>query len=162
SLVHIRLMWTRDYPNPTPCDILKQALSKSIGEGFTKPFGEADEGVELARSISGNWFSTRFVWELLCVRDHNSTHSYLHYSDTSECLHHPSRKPDLVFDAGALNDQQFEQAGKECRFEAAKAVAPRKYGDITGDTYRKIFILCLEAKGIKFLGSEDQINRRGR
>jgi hypothetical protein len=71
----------------------------------------------------------------------------------------PSRKPDLVFDAGALNDQQFEQAGKECRFEAAKAVAPRKYGDITGDTYRKIFILCLEAKGIKFLGTEDQLKR---
>jgi hypothetical protein len=70
------------------------------------------------------------------------------------------RKPDLIFDAGSLTHKQWEQADKECKFEAAKAVAPLKYGDVTGDTYRKIYILCIEAKGVRFLGSEDQINRR--
>jgi hypothetical protein len=74
----------------------------------------------------------------------------------------PSKKPDLVFDAGSLTHKQWEQADKECKFEAAKAVAPLKYGDITGDTYRRIYILCVETKGIKFLGAEDQVDRRAR
>jgi len=74
----------------------------------------------------------------------------------------PSKKPDLIFDAGSLTHKQWEQADKECKFEAAKSVAPLNYGDVTGATYRRIYILCVETKGIKFLGAEDQINRRDR
>jgi len=71
----------------------------------------------------------------------------------------PSKKPDLIFDAGSLTHEQWEQADKECKFEAAKAVAPMKYGDVTGDTFRRIYILCAETKGIKFLGTEDKLTR---
>ncbi len=69
------------------------------------------------------------------------------------------QEPDLVFDAGSLSDKQWEQANKECRFEAAKATASSRSGDPGGDKFQKIFILCVETKGITFLGTEDKLNR---
>ncbi|WP_262027650.1 hypothetical protein [Microvirga sp. Mcv34] len=71
-----------------------------------------------------------------------------------------SKKPDLIFDAGVLTHKQWGQADKECKFEAAKAVVPLKYGDVTGENYRRIYILCAESKGIKFLGTEGELRRR--
>jgi hypothetical protein len=70
------------------------------------------------------------------------------------------QKPDLVFDAGSLSDKQWEQANKECQFEAAKATASIRPGDASGDKFRKIYILCVETKGITFLGTEDKLARR--
>ena len=69
------------------------------------------------------------------------------------------QKPDLVFDAGSLSDKQWEQANKECQFEAAKATASSRSGDPSGDKFRKIYILYVETKGITFLGTEDKLKR---
>jgi hypothetical protein len=69
------------------------------------------------------------------------------------------QKPDLVFDAGSLSDKQREQANRECQFEAAKATASIRLGDPSGDRFRKIYILCVETKGITFLGTEDKLIR---
>ena len=70
------------------------------------------------------------------------------------------QKPDLVFDAGSLSEKQWEQANKECQFEAAKATASIRPGDASGDKFRKIYILCVETKGITFLGTEDKLAGR--
>jgi hypothetical protein len=74
----------------------------------------------------------------------------------SACVH-KARKPDLVFDSGKLSEQEWELADKTCEFEAAKAVVAIKISEIRGEEYRKIYILCVESKGIKYLGTEGRV-----
>ncbi|KAB0264800.1 hypothetical protein FEZ63_21530 [Microvirga brassicacearum] len=74
----------------------------------------------------------------------------------SACVH-KARKPDLVFDSGKLSEQEWELADKTCEFEAAKAVIPIKIAEIAGEQFRRIYILCVESKGVKYLGTEDRL-----
>ena len=68
-----------------------------------------------------------------------------------------ARKPDMVFDSGKLSEQQWELVDKACQFEAEKAVAPLRIRGGAGEDFRKIYILCLESKGVKFLGTADKL-----
>ncbi|GEO17514.1 hypothetical protein MAE02_52100 [Microvirga aerophila] len=68
-----------------------------------------------------------------------------------------SKKPDLLFDSGSMTDAQWLKARKECLFEAEKAVTPIRPSPVAGERFRKIYILCVESKGIKFLGTSDEV-----
>ena len=70
--------------------------------------------------------------------------------------------PQLLFETGSLTQAERLQVDKTCEYEVAKAVAPIKIGIIATEQYRKLYILCVEARGIKFLGTEDEIKRRER
>ncbi len=67
------------------------------------------------------------------------------------------KQPNLLFDAGPMTDAQYLKADKECQFEAEKAVTPIRPSPVAGERFRKIYILCVEAKGIKFLGTSDKV-----
>jgi hypothetical protein len=67
------------------------------------------------------------------------------------------KKPDLIFDRGKFTHEQWKLSEKECRFEAAKAVIPVKPAFIANEQFNKILILCLEAKGMTFRGTEDEL-----
>jgi hypothetical protein len=67
-------------------------------------------------------------------------------------------RPNFVFSAQGLSDQQFSRAEAECNLEAEK-VAMRASNSVTaGEHWRKIHILCMEAKGAKYLGTSDQVS----
>lgn len=69
-----------------------------------------------------------------------------------------AKKPDLLFDTGTLTDAQWTQVNKECQFEAEKVIAPiRPFTPTAGEQFREIYILCVETKGVKFLGTSDKV-----
>jgi hypothetical protein len=70
-----------------------------------------------------------------------------------------AKKPDLLFDTGSLTDAQWTQVNKECQFEAEKVVAPIRPSPTAGEQFREIYILCVETKGVKFLGTSDKVRR---
>ncbi|WP_262027649.1 hypothetical protein [Microvirga sp. Mcv34] len=65
-------------------------------------------------------------------------------------------RPDFVFDAQGLSQQQYSRAGAECELEAEKAAIQAKNSITAGENWRKIFVLCMEAKGARFLGTTKQ------
>ncbi len=68
----------------------------------------------------------------------------------------PKSRPDFVFDAQDLSQQQYSRAGAECKLEAEKAAIQAKNSITAGENWRKIFVLCMEAKGARYLGTTDQ------
>jgi len=66
-------------------------------------------------------------------------------------------RPDFVFKRQSLSQQQYSRAEAECELEAEKAATQAKNSITAGENWRKIFVLCMEAKGARFLGTTDQI-----
>ncbi|MBM6592373.1 hypothetical protein [Microvirga pudoricolor] len=59
-------------------------------------------------------------------------------------------KYNLTFDVGKRSDQEWSIIDKTCHYEAVKAVAA-----VTVDsqsTYDRIYVACVEAKGIPYVG----------
>lgn len=71
----------------------------------------------------------------------------------------PKPRPDFVFDAQGLSQQQYSRAGAECKLEAEKAAVQAKNSITAGENWRRIFVLCMEAKGTRYLGTTDQFSR---
>jgi hypothetical protein len=65
-------------------------------------------------------------------------------------------RPDFVFNRQGLSQQQYSRAEAECELEAEKAAIQAKNSVTAGENWRKIFVLCMEAKGARFLGTTDQ------
>jgi hypothetical protein len=67
------------------------------------------------------------------------------------------KKQNYLFDLGSLSATQWQKIRAECRFEAAKSVATIKHAIIASEEESKIYILCVESKGVKYLGTEDSL-----
>ncbi|MCG7392565.1 hypothetical protein MHY87_06565 [Microvirga sp. ACRRW] len=73
------------------------------------------------------------------------------------CNTKPETRPNFIFNTQDLNQKQFRQAEAECDLEAEKVAMQASNGITAGERWRKIFILCMEAKGIRFVGTADQV-----
>jgi hypothetical protein len=67
-----------------------------------------------------------------------------------------TERPDFVFKRQGLSQQQYSRAEAECEFEAEKAAIQAKNSITAGENWRRVFVLCMEAKGARFLGTTDQ------
>lgn len=65
------------------------------------------------------------------------------------------KRPDFVFSSNGLTQQQYARAEAECRPEAKKAALLATNSVTAGDTWERIFTLCLQSKGAKYLGTTD-------
>ncbi|WP_457091831.1 hypothetical protein [Microvirga sp. P5_D2] len=65
--------------------------------------------------------------------------------------------PDLVFNSEDLSKKEFSRAEAECNLEAEKAAMLASNSVTAGERWRKILILCMEAKGTRFVGTADQV-----
>jgi hypothetical protein len=70
-------------------------------------------------------------------------------------------RPQLLFETGSLKQSEWKQVDKTCEYEVAKAVAPIKIGIIATEQYRKLYVLCAEARGAVFIGSTDKVKTSG-
>jgi hypothetical protein len=68
-------------------------------------------------------------------------------------------RPDFVFKRQSLSQQQYARAEAECELEAEKAAIQAKISVTAGENWRKIFVLCMEAKGARYLVTTDQLTR---
>ena len=68
-------------------------------------------------------------------------------------------RPDFVFKRQGLSQQQYSRAEAECELESEKAAIQAKNSVTAGENWRKIFVLCMEAKGARYLGTTDQFTR---
>jgi hypothetical protein len=68
-------------------------------------------------------------------------------------------RPDFVFDTQDLSEEQYSRAGLECKLEAEKAAIQTKNSITAGENWRRIFVLCMEAKGARYLGTTDHLTR---
>ena len=64
----------------------------------------------------------------------------------------PRYETKLSFHAPDMSDQQWARLDTECRYEAKKATAAAKPGPVRAMDEEEVYILCLEAKGVKFNG----------
>jgi hypothetical protein len=69
-------------------------------------------------------------------------------------------RPDFVFKRQGLSQQQYPRAEAECELEAEKAAIQARNSVTAGENWRKIFVLCMKAKGARYLGTTDQLNRQ--
>lgn len=67
-----------------------------------------------------------------------------------------TERPDFVFKRQGLSQQQYSRAEAECELEAEKAAIQAKNSVTAGENWRKIFVLCMEAKGARFVGTTNQ------
>lgn len=58
--------------------------------------------------------------------------------------------PDFIFTRQALSQQEFSRAKAECTLEAEKAAMIASNSITAGENWRKILVLCMEAKGARF------------
>ena len=73
------------------------------------------------------------------------------------CNTKPRTKPDFIFNAQDLTQKQFRQAEAECNLDAEKAAMLASNGITAAERWEKIFILCMEAKGARFVRTADQV-----
>ncbi|PVE25551.1 hypothetical protein DC522_04285 [Microvirga sp. KLBC 81] len=71
------------------------------------------------------------------------------------CNTKPPQK--FIFNSQDLSRKQFSQAEAECNLEAEKAAMLATNSISAGDRWKRIFVLCMEAKGAKYVGTTDQI-----
>ena len=64
-------------------------------------------------------------------------------------------QPESVFDLGDLSRKDASRARAECKLEAEKAAMRAKNSVTAGENWQTIFILCMEAKGARYLGTTD-------
>jgi hypothetical protein len=69
-------------------------------------------------------------------------------------------RPDFVFKRQGLSQQQYLRAEAVCELEAEKAAIQARNSVTAGENWRKIFVLCMEAKGAHYLGTTDQLTRQ--
>jgi hypothetical protein len=69
----------------------------------------------------------------------------------------PKPQPDFVFNTQDLSQKEVRRADAECRLEAEKAAMRAKNSVTAGENSRKIFILCMEAKGAQYRGTTDEL-----
>ncbi|WP_425486927.1 hypothetical protein [Microvirga thermotolerans] len=62
-------------------------------------------------------------------------------------------RPDLVFNRNGLSAQDMSRANAECNLEAEKAAMQARNSVTAGETWRKIFVLCMESKGARYVGT---------
>ena len=62
-------------------------------------------------------------------------------------------QPEFVFDLGDLSQKDASRARAECRLEAEKAAMRARNSVTAGENWQTIFILCMEAKGARYLGT---------
>ena len=65
----------------------------------------------------------------------------------------PKPQPDFVFNTQDLSQKEVRRADAECRLEAEKAAMRAKNSVTAGENWQTIFILCMEAKGARYLGT---------
>jgi hypothetical protein len=70
----------------------------------------------------------------------------------SACIPEP---PSLVFETSNLSTQEWSRIQDECDDEAEKATASAPV-NIAFYHWQKLYISCIELKGIKYLGTNDQ------
>ena len=68
----------------------------------------------------------------------------------------PKPQPNFVFNEQDLSRKEFFRAEAECHLEAEKAAMRAKNSVTAGENWRKIFILCMEAKGAQYRGTTDE------
>jgi hypothetical protein len=68
----------------------------------------------------------------------------------------PKPQPNFVFNEQDLSRKEFFRAEAECHLEAEKAAMRASNSVTAGENWRKIFILCMEAKGARYLGTTDE------
>jgi hypothetical protein len=66
-------------------------------------------------------------------------------------------QPDFVFNRQELSRPQFVQAEAECNLEAEKAAMQATNSVTAGENWRKIYVLCMESKGARYVGMTDQV-----
>ncbi len=66
-------------------------------------------------------------------------------------------RPDFVFNTQGMSQQQYRRAEAECNLEAEKTAMQATNSVTAGETWRKIFVLCMEAKGARYVGTTDQV-----
>ena len=64
----------------------------------------------------------------------------------------PQTKEQMMFETGGLSHEKWEQMGTECTYEAKKATASAKPGPVRAMDQEELYILCIEAKGVKYKG----------
>ncbi|WP_162559406.1 hypothetical protein [Microvirga sp. 17 mud 1-3] len=50
----------------------------------------------------------------------------------------------------------MSRANAECNLEAEKAAMRARNSVTAGENWRKIYLLCMESKGARYLGTTDQ------
>jgi hypothetical protein len=55
-----------------------------------------------------------------------------------------------------MSQKDASRARAECKFEAEKAAMRAKNSVTAGENWQTIFILCMEAKGARYLGTTDE------
>ncbi|MGO4525586.1 hypothetical protein AB4097_12070 [Microvirga sp. 2MCAF35] len=70
----------------------------------------------------------------------------------SACAYKP---PSLVFETGNLSDSEWSRAQDECDYEAEKATGSAPI-NVAHSRWQRLYIQCIELKGIKYLGTTDQ------
>ncbi|AWM87758.1 hypothetical protein C4E04_14130 [Microvirga sp. 17 mud 1-3] len=65
-------------------------------------------------------------------------------------------RPDLVFNRNGLSKEDMSRANAECNLEAEKAAMRARNSVTAGENWRKIYLLCMESKGARYLGTTDQ------
>jgi hypothetical protein len=64
----------------------------------------------------------------------------------------PAYETRLSFDSSKLSADRWETLQNECYYEARKATASGTPGPVRLMEREELYILCLEAKGVKFKG----------
>ncbi|MBZ6076413.1 hypothetical protein [Microvirga puerhi] len=63
--------------------------------------------------------------------------------------------PSLVFDTARLSQAEWERIQSECDYEAEKATASAP-SSLVFVRWQRLYIGCIELRGIKYLGTTDQ------
>jgi hypothetical protein len=69
-----------------------------------------------------------------------------------------SERPHHVFDAGNLSEKEWTRIRQECDYEAEKATASAPI-NVAYYRWERLYISCLELKGVKFRGMSNQLPR---
>lgn len=57
-----------------------------------------------------------------------------------------------------LSQKQVSLAEAECNLEAEKVAIQASNGVTAAERWEKIFVLCMETKGAKYVGTTDQVS----
>jgi len=68
----------------------------------------------------------------------------------------PKTQESYVFDIGKLSQESWRKIDTQCEYEARKATASAPPGLVRAEEREKLYILCLEAQGIRYKGTIKQ------
>jgi|tagenome__1003787_1003787.scaffolds.fasta_scaffold19508295_1 hypothetical protein len=61
----------------------------------------------------------------------------------------------MQFNIGKLTQSEWVKASKECEFESERATAAIRIPEIAYEKADKLYVLCLETRGVKYAGRSD-------